>query len=100
MELNWLKALELLNGALPLYERMNKDQKQVDAFYADWKDAIANAQGDNAKLATLYGIPAAMMMKAPRKFSFNFDPFKPCRLLSDDFARALDFKRYKALRGL
>lgn len=94
------KILELLEGAAPALARLDKDGKQTQAFYEDWNEAIEAAREDPEKFAALAGIPAVLMLKAPKRFSFNFDPFKPVRLLADDFARAGNFERYKALRNL
>lgn len=97
--MNFEEALRLLNGAIPMADRLKKDQRQIKAFYDDWKDAV-DREENSANLSTLYGIPTAIAMKMPTSFSLNFDPFKPARILCDEFARALNFERYKKLRSL
>ena len=94
------KALELLNGAMPAIDRLNEDGKRIQAYLDDWKEAVRALDGDPVAQATILAQPFALLMKAPKRFSFNFDPFKPVRLLADDFARACDFKRYKERRKL
>lgn len=98
MDLN--KAIELAEGAYPAWARMKEDQKRVDCFRHDWEEAFAKAQkaSDFKAIQTLLSVWPALAMAFPTGFST--DPFKRFRLLADDFARALDFKRYKARRNL
>ena len=98
--MNLEEILRLLENARPALAKLDKDGKQTKAFYEDWAEALKAAEGDPQAFAALAGIPAALMLKAPKKFSFNFDPFKPVRLMADDFARAGGFERYKKLRNL
>lgn len=95
-----VKALELAKGAIPAWDRMKEDQKRIRLFQQDWEEAfrIALEAKDAAKIAALLEVWPALAMKLPTGFSM--DPFKGFRLLADDFARALNFLRYKARRKL
>lgn len=94
------KAIELARGAYPAWSRMKEDQKRIDCFRQDWEDAFQKAVDDRNEntIGALLHVWPALAMALPTGFST--DPFKKFRLLADDFARALDFKRYKARRNL
>lgn len=94
------KAIELAQGAYPAWSRMKEDQKRVDCFRQDWEEAVAKARegGDLKAIEALLKVWPALAMAFPT--GITTDPFKRFRLLADDFARALDFKRYKARRNL
>lgn len=95
-----LKALELAKGAIPLWSRLKEDGKRVDCFRQDLEEAFqkAKAAGDWDTAEALLKVPVALFYKIPT--GFTADPFKAFRLLADNFARALDFKRYKDRRNL
>lgn len=94
------KVTKIAISAYPAWSRMKEDQKRVDCFSEDWKEAftLAVVAKDPDKIQALLQVWPALAMAFPTGFST--DPFKRFRLLADDFARALDFKRYKARRNL
>lgn len=95
-----LKAIELVKGAIPAWNRLKEDGKRVDCFRQDLEEAFekARAAGDWDTVEALIKVPVALFYKIPTGWSF--DPFKGFRLLADDFARALGFERYKDRRNL
>lgn len=94
------KVIKLASDAYPAWSRMKEDQKRIDCFSQDWEEAFKTAMvaKDLPTLEALLKVWPALAMALPTGFST--DPFKKFRLLADDFARALDFKRYKARRNL
>ena len=96
MAVDLIYLANLLTGAARTLGTWGKDGKQVQAFYDDWNDAFNASTLEERQALAAVGLFLAS--KLPRRFSW--DPFKPMRIAADDVARQLDFKRYKALRGI
>jgi hypothetical protein len=94
------KINDLVKGIPDLRKRLGKDGEQIEAFYEDAKEALLNASGDTERELVLSSLVLVALKARECTRTFSFDPLKPFRLLCDDVARTLNFKRYKALRKL
>lgn len=98
---------DALEGLPALLTRFGKDGKEVEAFYEDFKDAIDALKDDPKNYQILMKIPISLgaeALRGVRDFKIwrpsTHDVTKSMRRKAEEFAKILNFKRYKALRNI